>query len=72
MRVQTPSFCFVVGCYNNIDLCDAFMYGMLMEEIHGENEVRLDLMSMADMCDPVEEKQIVESMVSVDDVSGNL
>ena len=27
-------------------------------------------MSVADMCDPVEEKQIVESMMGVDDVSG--
>ena len=27
-------------------------------------------MSVADMCDPVEEKQIVESMMGIDDVSG--
>ena len=43
---------------------------MLMEEIHGTNEVRSDLMSVADMCDPVEEKHIVESMMGIDDVSG--
>ena len=45
-----------------LDLCDAFIDGMLMEEIHGQREVRSDLMSVADMCDPVEEKQILESM----------
>ena len=44
--------------------------GMLMEEVHGKREVRSDLMSVADMCDPLEEKQIVKSMVGIDDVSG--
>ena len=53
-----------------LDLCDAFIDGMLMEEIHGKREVRSDLMSVADMCDPVEEKQILESMTGIDDVSG--
>ena len=51
-------------------LYDAFIYGMLVEEIHGKREVRFDLMSVADVCDPVEEKQIVESMMGIDDVSG--
>ena len=53
-----------------LDLCDAFIDGMLIEEIHGKREVRSDLMSVADICDPLEEKQIVESMVGIDDVSG--
>ena len=52
-----------------LDLCDAFIDGVLMEEIHGKREVRSDLMTVADMCDPVEEKQIVESMMGID-VSG--
>ena len=42
-----------------LGLCDAFIDGMLMEEIHGKREVRSDLMSVADMCDPLEEKEIV-------------
>ena len=55
-----------------LDLCDAFIDGVLMfmEEIHGQREVRSDLMTVADMCDPVEVKQIVESMLGIDDVSG--
>ena len=53
-----------------LDLCDAFIDGVLMGEIHGKREVRSDLMTVADMCDQVEEKQIVESMLGVDDVSG--
>ena len=53
-----------------LDVCDAFIGGVLMEEIHGKREVRSDLLSVADMCDPVEEKQIVESMRGIDDVSG--
>ena len=36
-----------------IDLCDTLIDGMLMEEIHGKEAARLDLMSMADMCDPM-------------------
>ena len=35
-----------------------------------EKEVRSDLMTVASMCDPVEVKQIVESMLCIDDVSG--
>ena len=53
-----------------LDLCDAFIDGVLMEEIHGKREVRSDLMTVADMCGPVEEKQIVESILGIDDVSG--
>ena len=43
-----------------------------MEEIHVKREVRSDLMTVADMCDPVEEKQIMESMLGIDDVGGEL
>ena len=32
-----------------LDLCDAFIDGVLMEEIHGKREVRSDLMTVADM-----------------------
>ena len=53
-----------------LDLCDAFIDGVLMEEIHRKREVQFDLMTVADMCDPVEEKQIVASMLGIDDVSG--
>ena len=53
-----------------LDLSDAFIDGMLMEKILGKREVRSDLMSVADTCGPVEEKQIVESMMGIDDVSG--
>ena len=35
-----------------------------------EKEVRSDLMTVASMCDPVEVKPIVESMLCIDDVSG--
>ena len=52
------------------DLSDAIIDGFILEESHGQSEARLDLMSMADMCDPEEEKLIVESMVGIDDVSG--
>ena len=52
------------------DLYDAIIDGFIMEEIHGQSEARSDLMSLADMCDPEEEKLIVESMVGIDDVSG--
>ena len=60
----------LVDC--ELDLCDAFIDSMLMEEIPGKREVRSDLMTVADMCDPVEEKQIMESMVGIDDVSSEL
>ena len=53
-----------------LDICDAYIDGVLMEEIHGKREVQSDLMTVADMCDPVEEKQIVASMLGIDDVSG--
>ena len=43
--------------HRELDLCDAFIDGVLMVEIHGKREVRSDLMSVADMCNPVEEKQ---------------
>ena len=36
-----------------VDLCDAFIDGMLMEKIHGKREVRSDLMTVVDMCDPL-------------------
>ena len=38
------------------DLQDAFIDGLIMEEIHEQNEDRLKLMPLADMCDPEEEK----------------
>ena len=43
-----------------------------MEKIHGEREVRCDLMTVADICDQVEEKHIMESMVGIDDVNGEV
>ena len=52
------------------DIHDAFIDGLIMEEIHGQNEERLNLMPLADMCDSEEEKQITESIVGIDDVSG--
>ena len=55
---------------SELDLCDAFIDRVLMEEIHGKREVLSDLMTVADMCGPVEEKQIVESILGIDDVSG--
>ena len=48
-----------------LGLCDAFIDGVLMEEVPGKGEVRSDLMSVADMCDAVEEKQTVESMMAL-------
>ena len=53
-----------------LDFCDAFIDGVFMEEIHRKREVQSDLMTVADMCDPVEKKHIVESMLGIDDVSG--
>ena len=49
---------------------DVFIDGLIMEEIHGQNEERLNLMPSANMCDSEEEKQLMESIVGVDDVSG--
>ena len=43
-----------------------------MEKIHGEGEVRCDLTTVADICDLVEEKHIMASMVSIDDVNGEV
>ena len=58
-------------CFDDreLDLCDAFFDCVLMEEIHGKREVRSDLMTLADMRDPVEEKKIVESRLGIDDES---
>ena len=39
------------------DLQGAFIDGLIMEEIHEQNEERLKLMPLADMCVPEEEKQ---------------
>ena len=33
------------------DIHDACIHGLLMEKIHGQNEERLKLMPLADMCD---------------------
>ena len=41
-----------------------------MEEIHEQSEERLKLMPLADTCDPWEEKQLMESIVVNDVVSG--
>ena len=41
-----------------------------MEEIHEHNEERWKLTPLADMCDPEEEKQLMESIVWIDDVGG--
>ena len=46
--------------------------GIIMEEIHGPNEERLKIDAAVDMCDPEWEMQFVQSMVEVDDVSGQL
>ena len=43
---------------------------MIMDDVHRKNEVRADLMFIADLCGPMEEKHIVVSMVGIDDVSG--
>ena len=52
------------------DFQDAFIDDLIMEEIHEQNEERLKLMPLADMCDPEEEKQLMESIAGIDDVSG--
>ena len=52
------------------DIHDAFIDGLIMEEIHGQNEERLNLKPLADMCDSEEEKPLTESVVETDDVSG--
>ena len=51
-------------------LCDAFIDGIVMEGSYENGEMHFDMMAMADMCDPVEEQEVVESMVGIDDVSG--
>ena len=52
------------------DIRDAFIDGLIMNDIHGQNHERLKLMPLADMCDSEEEKQLLESMSGIDDVSG--
>ena len=52
------------------DLQDAFIDSLIMKEIHEQNEERLKLMPLSETCDPEEEEQLMESMVGVDDVSG--
>ena len=45
------------------DFQDAVIDCLIMEEIHEQNEELLKLMPLADMCDPDEEKQLMESIV---------
>ena len=49
---------------------ESWTFTIIMEEIHGQNEERLNLMPLADMCDSEEDKQVTESIVGIDDVSG--
>ena len=43
--------------------------GALMEETHGKSKVWSGLMTVADLCDTMEDVKIVELMVGIDDVS---
>ena len=54
-----------------LDFCGAFIDGVVMEDTHCKGELHSDLMSMADMFNPREEQEIMESMVGIDDVSGD-
>ena len=48
---------------------DALLDGLTVEEIHGQNEERLNLMPLARCVIQGEEKQLKESSVGIDDVS---
>ena len=53
-------------------LCDAFIDGMLIEEMQRQtgDSTLWNVMACPDMCDPEEEKVIRESMEGIDDVTG--
>lgn len=52
------------------ELCDAMIDGIVMEEMHANESVEMGMMALTDMCDPLEEQEIQESMWGIDDVSG--
>ena len=52
------------------DIHDAFSDSLIMGQIHGQNEERLKFMPLADMCDSEEEQQPMESILGIDDLSG--
>ena len=52
--------------------CVSFIDGLIVDDIHGQNEERLNLMPLADMCDSGEEKQLTELTVGIDDMSGGV
>ena len=51
------------GLQTTDDSQDAFIDGLIVEEIQEQNEARLELLPLIDMCDPECEKQLMESIV---------
>ena len=43
---------------------------MIMEEVHANEGLAMNLMALADMCDPQEDRVMHDSMIGVDDVIG--